>query len=194
MRTNAEDKDEQEYRARVTGAFNTSQSAPPLHATERPSKRPSKRSVKRPVEPKTEMRRTQEAPTKPDHQKPPSAQRVRLPSHEPVDDQLITDAIETLGGKLSVGNVRGLIVQECRAIADLLLEKNAAYGNSALDPVRLFSRSSAIEQLFVRIDDKLSRISRGDCSKVKEESLKVVINDLIGYLILVRVAWRLGLT
>lgn len=95
--------------------------------------------------------------------------------------------------RLSPENVRGLIVRECRALEELLLEKNAGYGNSALDPVRLFSRASPIEQLKVRIDDKLSRISRGDFSKVKEEDLKVVTKDLLGYLILIRVAWRLGL-
>ena len=96
-------------------------------------------------------------------------------------------------GKLSVENVRGLIVQECRALEELLLEKNAGYGNSALDPIRLFSRAAPLEQIKVRIDDKLSRISRGDFSKVKEEDLKVVTKDLLGYLILIRVGWRLGL-
>ncbi len=101
--------------------------------------------------------------------------------------------VASVGGKLTAENVRGLIAQECDALKALLLEKNAAYGNSALDPVRLFSKASPVEQLLVRIDDKLSRISRGDFSKVKEEDLKVVTKDLLGYLILVRVAWRLGL-
>ena len=49
----------------------------------------------------------------------------------------------------------------CDEIKELLLLKNANYGNSALDPVRVFSQTSAKEQLFVRIDDKLSRIQRG---------------------------------
>lgn len=97
------------------------------------------------------------------------------------------------GARLSVENVRGLIVQECRELESLLLEKNASYGNSAIDPIRLFSKAGPIEQLFVRIDDKLSRISRGDFTKVKEEDLRVVTKDLLGYLVLVRVAWRLGL-
>ena len=43
---------------------------------------------------------------------------------------------------------------------DLLLAKNDAYGNSALDPVRIFSRADPIEQLNVRLDDKLSRLAR----------------------------------
>lgn len=69
------------------------------------------------------------------------------------------------------------------AIADLLIEKNAAYGNSALEPVRLFSRASAEEQLLVRIDDKLSRLQRG--SEYADED---TVTDLIGYLILLQIA------
>lgn len=39
----------------------------------------------------------------------------------------------------------------------MLLAKNAAYGNSALEPVRIFSKADPTEQIRVRIDDKLSR-------------------------------------
>lgn len=73
------------------------------------------------------------------------------------------------------------IAAECDAIKAMLLAKNAAYGNSALEPVRVFSRASAEEQLLVRIDDKISRIQRG--SAAGED----VIADLIGYLVLLRV-------
>lgn len=69
-------------------------------------------------------------------------------------------------------------------IEQMLLAKNQAYGNSALDPVRIFSKASSIEQLFVRIDDKLSRIQKGDSSFNNED----VITDLIGYLILYKIA------
>ena len=74
------------------------------------------------------------------------------------------------------------IQSECDAIAHMLQEKNAAYGNSALDPVRVFSRADPIEQIKVRIDDKLSRLARGaDCGEDVEL-------DLIGYLVLLRIA------
>jgi hypothetical protein len=66
----------------------------------------------------------------------------------------------------------------------MLIEKNRAYGNSALKPVRIFSRASSEEQLLVRIDDKLSRLARG--SAAGED----VVADLIGYLILLRLARR----
>ncbi len=79
------------------------------------------------------------------------------------------------------------IVESCNGIRDLLISKNEAYGNSALDPVRCFSRSSPIEQLNVRIDDKLSRIMRGHAMGEEVE------DDLIGYLILKKVARMLNI-
>jgi len=66
-------------------------------------------------------------------------------------------------------------------IASLLISKNKAYGDSALNPVRIFSKADVLEQLNVRIDDKLSRLSRG--SDAGED----VILDLLGYLIMYRI-------
>ena len=77
----------------------------------------------------------------------------------------------------------GLIEQHCKEIAEMLLEKNASYGDSALDPVRIFSSADPVEAIRVRIDDKLSRIQRGR-EHVGDDTLK----DLIGYLILYRIA------
>jgi hypothetical protein len=71
------------------------------------------------------------------------------------------------------------------ALADIramLIEKNEAYGNSALEPLRVFSRADAAEQIKVRIDDKLSRLARGDGTG-DEDATK----DLIGYLVLLRI-------
>ena len=67
-------------------------------------------------------------------------------------------------------------------IADMLIEKNKSYGNSALEPVRIFSKADSIEQICVRIDDKLSRIKNG-CNFSNEDT----INDLIGYLFLLKI-------
>lgn len=69
----------------------------------------------------------------------------------------------------------------CREVEQTLIEKNRAYGNSAIDPVRIFSSADSREQLLVRIDDKLSRIARGG------EMGEDVVLDLIGYLVLLRV-------
>ena len=78
-----------------------------------------------------------------------------------------------------------LIAKTCGDIRDLLLKKNLAYGNSALNPVRIFSKASTKEQILVRIDDKLNRIKQGHSSLDDED----VIQDLIGYLVLLRV-WQ----
>ena len=77
---------------------------------------------------------------------------------------------------------RDKIAKCCDDIKALLLEKNKAYGNSAFEPSRIFSKASSEEQLLVRIDDKLSRIAKG--SSVGED----VVLDLIGYLILLRIS------
>lgn len=82
-------------------------------------------------------------------------------------------------------NVQRMIAEECDAIKDMLIAKNKAYGNSALEPVRIFSNASAQEQILVRIDDKLSRLGRGiDVGDVPEDT----VSDLIGYLILLKVS------
>ena len=74
--------------------------------------------------------------------------------------------------------------RECSALAEMLIAKNRSYGDSALNPLRVFSRSDAIEQIKVRIDDKLSRVSRG--SEIGEDT----VFDLLGYLVLLRLAIR----
>jgi hypothetical protein len=62
-------------------------------------------------------------------------------------------------------------------VKSMLIQKNKAYGDSALNPQRIFAKSDAMEQLNVRIDDKLNRIKNGDTSE--DAPL-----DLLGYLIL----------
>ena len=73
------------------------------------------------------------------------------------------------------------IAKICDDVKELLLYKNLKYGNSALDPIRVFSRSDTTEQLLVRIDDKLNRIKHGENILYDDED---VIQDLFGYLIL----------
>ena len=73
----------------------------------------------------------------------------------------------------------------CDDIKELLLYKNRRYGNSALKPVRIFSKSDSVEQILVRIDDKLNRIQQGAGLLDEDED---VIVDLIGYLVLLKIA------
>ena len=65
-----------------------------------------------------------------------------------------------------------------------VMQKNSSYGNSVLDPVRVFSKADNKEQIRVRIDDKLSRLVRGNTDI---ESDTDIIKDLIGYLVLLLV-------
>ena len=69
------------------------------------------------------------------------------------------------------------------AVSDMLIEKNRKYGDAALNPKRVFSQASSIEQIKVRIDDKLSRIANQ-----QEDEDEDVIWDLLGYLVLLRIA------
>lgn len=82
---------------------------------------------------------------------------------------------------LTLNQIR--IEETCDKIKNLLLEKNRAYGDSALSPVRIFSNASAEEQLLVRLDDKISRLARG-----KEFPGDDTLMDLAGYLVLLMVA------
>ena len=79
-----------------------------------------------------------------------------------------------------------LITAECNAIKAMLLDKNARYGDSAMQPRRIFSRADHLEQLKVRIDDKLSRIATMGPDSEDEDT----VLDLLGYLVLYRIACR----
>lgn len=69
-------------------------------------------------------------------------------------------------------------------IHKMLIEKNRKYGNSALEPLGVFSQLSAKEGVLIRIDDKLKRIKNGSLEKDDED----VVNDLIGYLVLLKIS------
>lgn len=68
-------------------------------------------------------------------------------------------------------------------IEEMLISKNRKYGDAALNPKRVFSRASNIEQINVRIDDKLSRIANQNSDEDED-----VDGDLIGYLVLRKIA------
>lgn len=92
---------------------------------------------------------------------------------------------EAIAPELAKGLKEGAFarnVEVClREVRDTLLSKNVKYGDSALTPIRIFSKADAEEQLKVRIDDKLKRIQ--SASSDDEDT----ILDLIGYLVLLRI-------
>lgn len=79
------------------------------------------------------------------------------------------------------------IAEECDKIKEMLLEKNRKYGNSALKPVRLFSKADPVEQIKVRLDDKASGLIN-----LQDDETEDVISDMIGYLILWKVLKKLA--
>ena len=93
--------------------------------------------------------------------------------------------VKSEGAIIPRNTVEMAIQDECYRVTALLIEKNRSYGNSALNPVRIFSRSDTTEQLKVRIDDKLSRFMNGD-DTFKENDL----DDLMGYLVLLSIALK----
>ncbi len=80
--------------------------------------------------------------------------------------------------------IRGM----CNRIADFLVEKNRAYGNSAAEPAGIFAkRLDNLAQIDVRIDDKLNRLAKGS-----EYPGDDTVKDLAGYLILRMVVVEMG--
>lgn len=75
----------------------------------------------------------------------------------------------------------------CDDIKEFLVAKNVQYGNSAIDPVRIFSKANPEEQLRVRIDDKISRLVRGNDAIEADDD---IVDDLIGYFVLWKVVSR----
>ena len=62
--------------------------------------------------------------------------------------------------------------------------KNSKYGNSALEPLNVFSEANAVAGIKMRIDDKLKRIKNAGLVDATEDTLQ----DLAGYLILLMIA------
>ena len=68
---------------------------------------------------------------------------------------------------------------------EFLKEKNRRYGDSALTPIQIFSKSGADNQIRNRLDDKLNRI------KNAKELKKNDVSDIFGYiaLLLIQNEW-----
>lgn len=75
------------------------------------------------------------------------------------------------------------IAKECGKLQSLLLAKNKEYGDSALNPTKIFSQLGVIDRIKVRIDDKLARVAEKSAKTIKEDT----VLDLLGYLIFLRI-------
>lgn len=99
----------------------------------------------------------------------------------------IHEGLSKLGPEITLSSSQLKIAQVCDEVKALLIEKNQKYGDSALNPTRIFSKASPVEQLLVRVDDKLSRLKTLGFDPQKDED---TLSDLIGYLVLLKVALR----
>lgn len=75
-------------------------------------------------------------------------------------------------------NTQDKIEKVCYSLIDFLKTKNKNYGDSALNPISVFSTLTAAERMAVRMDDKISRIVNSEKER-KNDYL-----DLLGYLVL----------
>ena len=118
----------------------------------------------------------------------PLAQKSDLPKvnkgAKRENDEIILDATKE-AKVMSFNDTQKSISVMCDRIKTMLLAKNKQYGDSVMSPIRVFSKADKTEQLKVRIDDKINRLLQGDESI---ESDVDVIDDLIGYLILLRIS------
>ena len=81
-------------------------------------------------------------------------------------------------------NTKDRIKQKCKEIEDLLIDKNKKYGDSALNPLNIFSACNASTSIKVRLDDKLKRIANAGLVEDTEDTLI----DIAGYIILLMIA------
>ena len=74
------------------------------------------------------------------------------------------------------------ITKTCMGMARLLIGKNERYGNSAIEPMRVFSQADPAEGILVRLDDKLSRIKYASSNNKPLRKNDIV--DMAGHLIM----------
>ena len=79
---------------------------------------------------------------------------------------------------MTTEEVQKRIEKIVESIGKMLIMKNTNYGNSAIEPINIFSKEGNINSILVRLDDKLGRI------KNSTELRKNDISDIMGYLIL----------
>lgn len=76
-------------------------------------------------------------------------------------------------------NTSWKIKEITESLSSLLQYKNKNYGDSALNPINVFSKDNAQNSLYNRADDKISRIKNSETLKKND------LADLLGYCILI---------
>ena len=73
-------------------------------------------------------------------------------------------------------------------MTDLLLYKNRKYGDSAVNPKKIFYKGDSTNSILIRLDDKIGRVM----SNVEEKPRVNDVADIIGYCTLLLVS--MGIT
>lgn len=76
------------------------------------------------------------------------------------------------------------IVEITDSIKDLLLYKNQKYGDSAINPKKIFYKGDNTNSILIRLDDKLGRVM----SNTEEKPRVNDVADIIGYCTLLLVS------
>jgi len=103
--------------------------------------------------------------------------RRRLDLDEEDEDyELIED------GETNLTETQQKISDICNNLKDFLIEKNKRYGNSALEPMKIFGDFDAEDLLKIRLTDKIMRIKNSEIDRKNDYT------DMLGYIILLCVS------
>lgn len=80
--------------------------------------------------------------------------------------------------------VQALIKEILDGMTELLVDKNRKYGNSALQPERIFYKGDSMNSILIRLNDKISRIKNNPDPVPRVNDCA----DIIGYLTLLLIS------
>ena len=114
-------------------------------------------------------------PKKGRHGKPASASEVDVPMDIVSVMNLANQMNQSPWGDLPPTQQK--IHEILGAMTDLLLYKNQKYGDSAINPKKIFYKGDSTNSILIRLDDKIGRIM----SNTEEKPRVNDVADIIGY-------------
>lgn len=119
---------------------------------------------------------------------PKTGSNVRMPkratSNKNMPDEIVMDSVQASVMKGLMDDPFGDATPTQRkireitdAMKDLLLYKNQKYGDSAINPKKVFYKGDSTNSILIRLDDKLGRVM----SNTEEKPRVNDVCDIIGY-------------
>ena len=99
-----------------------------------------------------------------------------------LEAQLYAQSLESPWGDLPPTQQR--IHEILGAMKDLLLYKNQKYGDSAINPKKIFYKGDSTNSILIRLDDKIGRVM----SNTEEKPRINDVCDIIGYCVLLLIS------